>query len=63
MKTRKMNFQCYCCGEEVNGALALITMSESSVDRVFVMKPEHTQRADAVNVTIVERVQTRREPK
>ncbi len=59
-----MKFQCYCCGEEVNGALALVTMSESSVDRVFVMKPEHTERVESINVTIVdERVQPEHTPK
>ncbi len=58
-----MKFQCYCCGEKVNGALALVTMSESSVDRVFVMKPEHTERVESINVTIVdESVQDRRKP-
>lgn len=50
-----MRLQCYCCGEEVDGVIALITMSDSSVDRVFVMKPEHTERVDKVNVLLVER--------
>lgn len=54
-KMIEMKFQCYCCGEEVDGVIALITMSDRSVDRVFVMKPEHTERVEEVNVTLVER--------
>lgn len=48
-----MKFQCYCCGDEVGEVIALVTMSESSVDRVFVMKPEHTDRVDDITIVLV----------
>lgn len=41
-----MKLRCYCCGEPVEGQIALVTYSPDSADRVFVLKPEHLGRVD-----------------
>ena len=41
-----MKLRCYCCGEPITGQIALVSMSHDSADRVFVMLPEHVERAD-----------------
>lgn len=38
--------RCYCCGEPITGEIALMTMSPSETDRVFVALPEHIERFD-----------------
>ncbi len=48
-----MNFRCYCCGEETGDEFALVSMSESTVDRVFIMKPEHVERVEEAHAVIV----------
>lgn len=51
-----MKMQCYCCGDPLDLAkpFALVSLSGSGVDRVFVMKPEHTDRVnDAPAIVIV----------
>jgi len=44
--------RCYCCGEEVGDEFSLGYMGEDGVDRVFIVKTEHTDRIDA-GVTFV----------
>ena len=51
-----MKLRCYCCGEELDGTIALVTMSETGTDRVFVMKPEHVARVEDVEVIFVAKV-------
>lgn len=41
-----MKLRCYCCGEPIFDEVALVTQSETEVDRVFVMLPEHSKRVD-----------------
>ena len=51
-----MNLRCYCCGETIEFRLvALVSLSEDEVDRVFVMKPSHTDRVEDAKVEVVER--------
>ncbi len=42
----QVTLRCYCCGEPINGEIALVTMSPAGVDRVFVALPEHIERFD-----------------
>ena len=48
-----MKLRCYCCGDKLDKKFALVSMSKNSVDRVFIMKTEHVDRADAVEAVIV----------
>jgi len=49
-----MKPRCYCCGEQIKGKVALVSMSFDNVDRVFVMKPDHVVRVDdAVSLIVV----------
>lgn len=41
-----MKLYCYCCGEPIQGQIALITMRPDPTDRVFVAKPEHLENFD-----------------
>ncbi len=41
-----VKLRCYCCGEPLEGAIALVTMSTLAVDRVFVANPDHLERFD-----------------
>ena len=50
-----MKLRCYCCGDEVEEVIALVTMSESSVDRVFIMSPDHTDRVENITTVLVVR--------
>lgn len=50
-----MKLHCYCCGERIGDAVALVTQAENSVDRVFVMLPEHSNRVDGGSCEIVAR--------
>lgn len=47
-----MNLRCYCCGERVEGTVALVSMRADEVDRVFVMDPAHLDRAEGVTALI-----------
>lgn len=40
------DLRCYCCGEELGLKFSLITMSNTAVDRVFLMKDEHVHKAE-----------------
>jgi hypothetical protein len=44
---RRVKLMCYCCGEQLSGRFALVTMSHEPADRVFVMKLEHMNRTDS----------------
>lgn len=56
-EVRGAMLRCYCCGEALEGQIALVTMSPYAVDRVFVAKPEHIENFDeeSTRVTLVER--------
>jgi hypothetical protein len=41
-----VKLNCYCCGEPLGAAIALVTTSNLPVDRVFVLNPEHLERID-----------------
>lgn len=47
-----MKLRCYCCGEEISddSTFALVTLQETEVDRVFIMKSDHTCRVEDANV-------------
>lgn len=42
----RLTLRCYCCGEMIEGSIALLSMSKGEVDRVFVAKPEHLENFD-----------------
>lgn len=48
-----MKLRCYCCGEPITGQIALVSTRPDAVDRVFVMKPEHVERADDTAQTML----------
>jgi len=49
-----MKLRCYCCGERIGNAFVLVSHG-NSVDRVFVMKPEHADKAEDTHQQWVER--------
>jgi hypothetical protein len=59
----QVTLRCYCCGEPISGEIALVTMSPTAVDRVFVALPEHIERFDdeSTNVMLVNPSIPRRE--
>lgn len=49
-----LKLRCYCCGAKITGGqIALVSLGDSA-DRVFVMLPEHAERAKNAKVMIVE---------
>jgi len=52
-----MKLRCYCCGEPIEGAIALVSQSTLPVDRVFVAKPDHLENFDGVESAVVAEVQ------
>ena len=47
--------KCYCCGMVLDGSVALVSMGEGAVDRVFAFHPDHVRRAQDAIATIVRR--------
>ena len=58
-----MKLRCYCCGEPLTGEIALMTNSHDSVDRVFVLKPDHVERVDDTAKCLLVSPSTTRVPK
>jgi hypothetical protein len=51
-----LSYKCYCCGEPLGDAFVLVSY-DKEVDRVFLMKPEHADRADELTIRqLVKRV-------
>ena len=48
-----MKLNCYCCGEPIDGQIALVTMSTMPVDRVFIAKPDHVENFDSPQCLLV----------
>ena len=46
---------CYCCGEAVGERFALVSMN-AQTERMFVMKADHANRADACYVVHVSQI-------
>lgn len=44
MKSR-LTYKCYCCGEPLGQTFVLVSY-DKEVDRVFLMKPEHADKAE-----------------
>jgi hypothetical protein len=48
-----MKLYCNCCGEPLGTTVALVSPSTLPVDRVFVVNPEHLERLDEMNESII----------
>jgi len=46
----EIDLRCYCCGEQLGSTFALVTLSESPTDRVFLMNTDHVERAESKHV-------------
>ena len=56
---KKLFYKCYCCGEQLGDTFVLVSYAKD-VDRVFLIKPEHADRAEEQTIlTFVKVVPTK----
>lgn len=53
------DLRCYCCGKDIGASFYLVSPGKSTVDRVFVMLPEHVERVEKPRIDVLVRRERR----